>query len=68
MLEVFTDCYRETVSQFKNLSMYDVFQQLSEQDEALEEVDDDLKQSMAVLPYPEQPQSIFVFCEQVRGL
>ena len=48
--------------------MYDVFQQLSEQDEALEEVDDDLKQSMAVLPYPEQPQSIFVFCEQVRGL
>lgn len=31
-------------------------------------MDDDLKQSFAVLPYPEQPQSIFVFCEQVRGL
>ena len=31
-------------------------------------MDDDLQQSKAVLPYPEQPQSVFVFCEQVRGL
>ncbi|CAL6062300.1 Conserved_hypothetical protein [Hexamita inflata] len=63
VLDILKQSYLQTAQQIKLMTMYDVFLQLAQQDEAFEEVDDDLQNQQTVQTYPDEPQSLFAFFE-----